>query len=172
VANLVQNWSTSIGILADQLETYAQFKSEQDRLIQQYYRDRMGEAKQFLTEVPDDPARVVLWMYDESTGTRDFVWSDDLVPTKASRSIGEGMIGKSFEEGRSFNESDVLTLPCYEATRKGKPPYRAVLGQPVWLGARKLGAITVDKREPKIFGTVATEIAHALAAQCAAAFYL
>jgi GAF domain-containing protein len=171
-ANLVQNWSTSVGILAAELETAVNSPMEQARLMKQYYRDRMGEAKTFLTTEPADVARVVLWMYDESSATIDFVWSNDLVPAKTSWAVGEGMIGKSFEEGRAFNESDVRTLPCYVSTRVGEPPYRAVLVQPVYLGDRKLGALSVDKREAGIFGYVAAEVAKALAAQCAIAYYL
>jgi hypothetical protein len=170
VANLAQNWSTSIGILADELDGAS--SDEQDRLIKQYYRDRIGEACEFLTEDPDDVARVALWMYNDSTKMIEYVWSNNFVPTRTSWAVGEGMIGKSFEEGRAYNDSDVRTLPCYEPTRTSDPPYRAVLVHPVYLGKEKLGMITVDKREAELFGPVAFDVAKGLSAQCAVAYDL
>jgi GAF domain-containing protein len=172
VANLVQNWSTAIGIFACQLQGAT--PATQNRLITQYYRDRIGEAQTFMSDDPDDVVRVALWMYNDAAGAKtiDYVWSNDFKPTKLSWQIGEGMIGKAYEEGRAFNESDVRVLPCYQSTRAGDPPYRAVLVQPVFLGDQKLGVITVDKRRAEIFNELAREVAKGLAAQCAIAYYL
>lgn len=170
LANLAQNWSTSIGILAEQLNIAD--PATQGRLIGQYYRDRMGEAQEYLTEELDDVARVALWLYDDQSRTLEFAYANDFVPTKRSWKLGEGMIGKAFEEGRSFNEADVRSLPCYENTRSGSPPYRAVLVELVKLGDRKVGALTVDKRRAELFGPIAIDVAKGLAAQCALADYL
>jgi len=171
LANLAQNWSTSMGILSQQLQDLTN-QSEKDRLLSQYFRDRMGEAQAYLTDDPDDEARIALWMYDQPSNSLKFVYALDFTPTKTVWNMGEGMIGKAFEEGRPFNEPDVRTVPCYQATRKGAPPYRAVLVYPVFLGSRKLGALTVDKREAELFDPIAVEVAKGLSAQCAMADFL
>ncbi len=168
-ANLVQNWSASSVLYIDML---AQAGSDDERamLLAHYLRDRMGEAKNYLSENPDDGVRIGLWMYDPSTKMLEFFFSNEGVPTKQSYAVGEGMIGEAFMERRPFNEADVRNVPSYLDTRNGTdPPYRAVLCTPIFFGDEQIGMLTVDKRSAVLFSTAADDIARGLAAQCALA---
>ncbi|MBV9027718.1 MAG: GAF domain-containing protein [Candidatus Eremiobacteraeota bacterium] len=167
-ANLVQNWSSSAVLYVDML---AKAQSDDDRamLLAHYLRDRMGEAKNYLSENPDDDVRIALWMYDPTSRRLEFFFSNEDVPTKQSYALGEGMLGEAFLERRYFNEADVRNLPSYLNTRKGDPPYRAVLCIPIFFGDDPIGMLTMDKRSASIFSSAAEDIARGLAAQCALA---
>jgi GAF domain-containing protein len=167
-ANLVQNWSSSAVIYIDLLAK-AGDDDERAMLLAHYLRDRMGEAKNYLSEDPDDDVRIALWMYDPNTRMLEFFFSNEGVPTKQSYAVGEGMIGEAFMERRRFNEPDVRNVPSYLDTRNGRPPYRAVLCTPVFFGDEPVGMLTADKRSAVLFSTAADDIARGLASQCALA---
>lgn len=168
-ANLVQNWSSSAVLYIDLLARAAG-DDERAMLLAHYLRDRMGEAKNYLSEDPDDDVRIALWMYDPGTKTLEFFFSNEGLPTKQSYALGEGMIGEAFLERRPFNEADVRNVPSYLGTRKGaNPPYRAVLCTPIVIGDEAIGMLTVDKRSAVLFSTAAEDIAKGLASQCALA---
>jgi hypothetical protein len=168
-ANLIQNWSTSAVLYIDMLARAAD-DDERAMLLAHYLRDRMGEAKNYLSEDPDDDVRIALWMYDPSTRRLEFFFSNEDPPTKQSYAMGEGMLGEAFMERRRFNEADVRNVPSYLNTRHGgTPPYRAVLCTPIFIGDDPIGMLTADKRSAVLFSTAADDIAKALAAQCALA---
>ncbi len=168
-ANLVQNWSVSAMLYIDMLGKAAD-DDERAVLLAHYLRDRMGEAKNYMSEDPDDDVRIALWMYDPGTKMLEFFFSNEGPPTRQSYAVGEGMIGEAFMERRRFNEADVRNVPSYLDTRKGAaPPYRAVLCTPVFVGDEPIGMLTVDKRTAEIFSAAADDIARGLAAQCALA---
>jgi GAF domain-containing protein len=168
-ANLVQNWSTAVVRYIDMLAK-APDDDARAMLLAHYIRDRMGEAKNYLSEEPDDDVRIALWMYDPSTKLLEFFFSNEGVPTKQSYALGEGMIGEAFMERSEINEADVRNVPSYLDTRNGTPPpYRAVLCMPVSIGDEQMGMLTVDKRSASLFSAAADDIARGLAAQCALA---
>jgi GAF domain-containing protein len=168
-ANLVQNWSASAMLYIDMLAN-ATGDDERATLLAHYLRDRMGEAKNYLSEDPDDDVRIALWMYDPGTQRLEFFFSNEGAPTKQSYAVGEGMLGEAFMERRAFNEADVRNVPSYLDTRNGvDPPYRAVLCIPIFVGEEPIGMLTADKRNAVLFGTAADDIARGLAAQCALA---
>ena len=168
-ANLVQNWSTSAMLYIDLLGKAAD-DDERATLLAHYLRDRMGEAKNYLSEDPDDDVRIALWMYDPESKLLEFFYSNETPPTKQSYAVGEGMIGEAFLERRRFNEADVRNVPSYLNTRGGQEPhYRAVLCTPVIVGDDEIGMITADKQSAVLFSTAADDIARGLASQCALA---
>ena len=168
-ANLAQNWSTAAILYIDMMSK-ASSDNERAMLLSHYLRDRMGEAKVYLSEEPTDDVRIALWMYDPGTKSLEFFFSNERPPTKQSYELGEGMIGQAFLERRRFNEPDVRNVPSYLNTRGGEdPPYRAVLCVPVFVGDDPIGIITADKKGNDLFSVAADDIAKGLAAQCALA---
>lgn len=167
-ANLVQNWSTS-AVLYIAMLGKAKDDTARATLLEHYLRDRMGEARNYLSEDPSDDVRIALWMYDPDTNTLEFFFSNEQPPGKQAYAVGEGMIGEAFAERRAFNEADVRTLPSYLNTRDGDPPYRAVICTPVFIGFEPVGMLTADKKSAVLFGTAAEDIAKGLASQCALA---
>lgn len=167
-ANLVQNWSTSVAIYIDLLDK-AESDRERELLLERYLRDRMGEAREFLSDDPDVDVRIAVWIFNPDTRRVEFLFSNELEPTQASYDPGEGMIGQAFLERRRFNESDVRSVPSYKRTRGGDPPYRAVLCVPVTFGDAIIGMLTADKNDATLFSVAADDIAKGLASQCALA---
>jgi GAF domain-containing protein len=168
-ANLVQNWSTAPVLYIDLLQK-APGDDERAMLLSHYLRDRMGEARAYLSEEPTDEVRIALWMYDPERQTLEFFFSNERPPIKQSYSLGEGMLGQAFLERRRFNEPDVRNVPSYLDTRDGEPPpYRAVLCVPVLVGDEALGVLTADKESAGLFTEGADDIAKGLASQCALA---
>jgi GAF domain-containing protein len=168
-ANLTQNWSTASVLYIDMMSK-ASDDNEQAKLLAHYIRDRMGEAKAYLSEEPSDDVRIALWMYESETKRLVFFFSNERPPTKQSYELGEGMIGQAFWERRRFNEPDVRNVPSYLNTRGGDdPPYRAVLCVPVFIGDDPIGILTADKKSDELFNVAADDIAKGLASQCALA---
>lgn len=167
-ANLVQNWSTSAVLYIDMLSR-ATDDDERAMLLSHYLRDRMGEARNYLSEDPADDVHIALWMYDPSTRNLEFFFSNERPPTKQTYALGEGMLGEAFWERRRFNEADVRNVPSYLDTREGGPPYRAVLCAPVFVGDEAIGMLTADKKSAGVFSTAADDISKGLASQCALA---
>jgi GAF domain-containing protein len=168
-ANLVQNWSTSAVLYIDMMGN-AKDDAERAMLLYNYLRDRMGEAKNFLSDEPTDDVRIALWMYDPESNALEFFFSNETPPKKQSYAVGEGMIGQAFLERRRFNEADVRNVPAYVSTRGGEdPPYRAVLCTPVLMGDEAIGIVTADKKTDALFSNAADDIAKGLASQCALA---
>jgi putative methionine-R-sulfoxide reductase with GAF domain len=168
-ANLAQNWSTA-AILYIYMMSNANDDDERAMLLSHYLRDRMGEAKAYLSEEPTDDVHIALWIYEPAKKELEFFFSNEKAPTRRSYALGEGMIGQSFLERRRFNEPDVRTVPSYISTRGGEdPPYRAVLCVPVLVGDEAIGIITANKKSAEIFSDAADDIAKGLASQCALA---
>ncbi len=170
-ANLVQNWSTSAVLYTD-LIARASNDAELAELMSNYIRDRMGEARDFLSADPKDNVRVALWIFDPERASLEFRLSvPTFKPTQSAYALREGMIGQAFVEQRRFMEADVTTAPCYKSTRGGrqKPPYRAVWCGPVSRGQERIGMLTIDKKTAALFSAAADDIAKGLAAQCALA---
>lgn len=165
-ANLTQNWSTSTVIYVDALAGSSD-DADRARLLRDYIRDRMGEAKLYLSDDPEDNVRIMLWLYDPNTRLLEFYYTNEEPPTKHSYRVGEGMLGKAFEDRRSYNEADVRSVPSYHATRHADPPYRAVLCSPIYIGDEPIGLLTADKKTAGVFSPAAEDIAKGLAAQCA-----
>lgn len=169
LANLVQNWSTSIAIylaLMDRPPTL----DDANRILLDYLRDRMNEAQLFLSDEDDDVARIAIWLFNAENQQLQFFYSTGFMPKKISYHVGEGLLGKAFEERRRFIEADVLESLAYLNVRGGEdPPYRAVICRPIEYGDERLGILTADKKEVGLFNETADEITKGLAAQCAIA---
>jgi hypothetical protein len=168
VANLAQSWSTSVAIYVGHMAK-ATNSLERDGLFANYLRDRMSDARGFLSEDPDDNVRIALWLYDLATQNIEFVYSNEFEPTKKSYAKGEGLLGQAFSDPRRYITDDVRTEAAYKSTRKGDPPYRGAMCHPVIVGNSTIGILTADKRSVGLFSNLADEIGRGLAAQCALA---
>jgi putative methionine-R-sulfoxide reductase with GAF domain len=164
LANLVQNWSTS-SLLYLTLLSNNDDSETRDAITQNYLRDRMGEARQFLGDSSTSLVRVALWIYDADEEVLRFEYSPQFTPTQATYRLGEGFIGQAFLEGRVFSEPDVRLVPSYKSTRDGDPPYRAVICVPIRIGDEAIGMLTIDKTEATPFSETAEEVSNGLAAQ-------
>jgi len=171
LANLVQNWSTSSLLYLALLSSNDESETR-DLITQNYLRDRMGEARQFLGDSSTSLVRVALWIYDADVDELRFEYSPQFKPTQMTYQLGEGFIGQAFLEGRVFSEPDVRLVPSYKSTRDGDPPYRAVICVPIRIAEERIGMLTIDKTEATPFSETAEEVSKALAAQCGYALEL
>ncbi len=173
LADLLQNWTNSaliyMHLLAD---------ADGDRasvLLMNYLRDRLGEARKWLSDDPSANVRISLWLFNKETDRLEFFFSNeinDVATLDATFRPGEGLMGQAFLERRRWNEPDARQIPGFKAIRKsGTEGYDAVMCVPVVNdpGDAPLGMLNVDKRGDEFSGT-AESIAVALAAQCAFAF--
>jgi hypothetical protein len=173
LADLLQNWSNSALILMHLLSD-----ADSDRaslLLMNYLRDRMGEARKWLSDDPSANVRIALWLYNEKTDRLEFFFSNeinDVATVEAAFAPGEGLMGQAFLERRRWNEPDARQIPGFKAIRtSGTETYDAVMCIPVANdpGGTPLGMLNFDKRGDE-FSDAAESIAIALAAQCAFAF--
>jgi GAF domain-containing protein len=173
LADLLQNWANSaliyIHLLAD---------ADSDRaslLLMNYLRDRMGEARKWLSDDPSANVRISLWLFNKETDRLEFFFSneiDDVATLEATFHPGEGLMGQAFLERRRWNEPDARQIPGFKSIRRsGTEGYDAVMCVPVVNDPADspLGMLNVDKRGDE-FSETAESIAVALAAQCAFAF--
>jgi putative methionine-R-sulfoxide reductase with GAF domain len=171
LANLAQNWSTSGAMyIAKMRQSDSELLETKENIYRDYIRDRIGEAYEMLATKPEEILRLGLWLYDPVEKAIVFVRGFQLEPKVARYAPGEGMIGKSFTEDRTFNEADVRSVPAYKSSRDSDdPPYRAVLCQPVRWDHKPIGMITVDRSTVGFFDYVSLQVAKGLASQCALA---
>jgi len=173
LADLLQNWANStliyMHLLAD---------ADSDRaslLLMNYLRDRMGEARKWLSDDPSANVRISLWLFNKEMDRLEFFFSneiDDVATVEAVFRPGEGLMGQAFLERRRWNEPDARQIPGFKSIRSGGTEgYDAVMCVPVVNapGDAPLGMLNVDKRGDE-FSATAESIAAALAAQCAFAF--
>ncbi|HEY1655311.1 MAG TPA: GAF domain-containing protein [Candidatus Tumulicola sp.] len=175
LANVAQNWSTSLAIYACKMSRQPpeRLLESKDSIYADYIRDRMGEAYEMLATKPGETVRLGLWLFDPESKEITFARGFRLKPKQEKYNPGEGMIGKSFTENRSFNEADVRNVPSYVSSRgDDEPPYRAVLCQPICWDGKAIGVITVDRSATGFFDYVSLQVTQGLASQCALALKL
>jgi len=173
LADLLQNWANStliyMHLLAD---------ADSDRaslLLMNYLRDRMGEARKWLSDDPSANVRISLWLFNKETDRLEFVFSneiDDVATLEATFRPGEGLMGQAFLERRRWNEPDARQIPGFKSVRpSGTECYDAIMCVPVVNNPTDspLGMLNVDKCGDA-FSETAESIAVALGAQCAFAF--
>jgi hypothetical protein len=163
---LLENWSTMVPTYSD---LFRRTSDEAGRrvLLNNYLRDRMEEARVYLGDDPQGNVRIALWLFNPQENRVEYSFSKDFRPTQEAYKLGEGVIGRAFLESKRFNFADIRSIPSYQNTRTGSPPYRAVLCEPVCFGSQTVGVLTVDKKTATPFTSVAVEVTKALAGQCA-----
>jgi hypothetical protein len=168
LSGLLQNWLESELILMNAL---AGADDSGARLaFMNFLRDRMGEARKWLSDDPAANVRISLWIYDADNKVLEFLFSneiDDKATTDAQFEPGEGLMGQAFAERRFWNEAKAREIPGFRPLRPSSG-YDAVMTVPVELPGNltPLGMLNFDKKGDK-FSDAAENIGLALSALCA-----
>jgi hypothetical protein len=172
IADLLQDWTGAVNITLDLLRT-AQDDAERQRVLIAFLRDRMGEAKEAMEGKSDEPdLRLSVWSYDADDNRIRFFYSNEIgdeATLAFSFAVGEGMVGQSWLEQRTWNEANALQLPSYIPIVP-RARYRAVYCTPITFGQHRHGMLCMDKNEEKMFADRADTIARSLAAILATLF--
>ena len=168
IAHLLERWASTIGTLYANVAN-APSVSEVLQIERCFFRDRLGESKEFVAESDRSPVRMAVWLRNESDEL-EFEFSNEITDdetTGASLGFEQGMIGQCFREQGTLNAADAASLASFVSIAREKV-YRAVLVTPITVDGVKLGVLSMDKADATTFTDQAVLVAEAAAALLAA----
>ena len=104
IAHLLERWASTIGTLYANVAN-APSVSEVLQIERCFFRDRLGESKEFVAESDRSPVRMAVWLRNESDKL-EFEFSNEITDdetTGASLGFEQGMIGQCFREQGTLN---------------------------------------------------------------------